>query len=65
MVNAAYKSGYNDGYKKGYTRSLVNQEKGTPHDYFLKEDADGEWRWVKGDGKEVYPYVPYDPTNLP
>ena len=42
-----YKIGYIDGYKAGYTVSLVNKEKGTPHDFILEEKANGEFVWVE------------------
>lgn len=38
---------YRAGYKAGYTMSLVNQEKGTPHEFILEEKDNGEFVWVK------------------
>lgn len=34
-------------YKEGYIMSLVNQEKGTPHDFILEEKDNGEFVWVE------------------
>lgn len=41
-----YVQGKKEGYKEGYTMSLVNQEKGTPHDFILEEKDNGEFVWV-------------------
>ena len=43
----AYKIGYTDGYKEGYIMSLAKQEKGTPHDFILEEQDNGEIVWVE------------------
>ena len=45
-----YRDGYKEGYKEGYTMSLVNQEKGTPHDFILEEKDNGEFVWVENKG---------------
>lgn len=42
-----YVQGEKEGYKEGYTMSLVNQEKGTPHDFILEEKDNGEFVWVE------------------
>lgn len=43
-----------EAYKKGYTTSLVNQEKGLPHDFILEEQHDGTWKWIKNSKGDFY-----------
>ena len=42
-----YEQGKKEGYKAGYIMSLVNQEKGTPHDFILEEKDNGEFVWIE------------------
>lgn len=43
-----------NAYKSGYTKSLVNQEKGLPHDFILEEQDDGTWKWIKNSKGDFY-----------